>query len=188
MSIRVPLNLVVACEPDGLILHPGGYRLSLASLKKDRGLKADLETIVRNHALIDPMIRPIPRLMFLVEPGGDASYLEARKQTGFGRMRDSTEIRRLSTTAAVFDGFSSAKVTRGAGPRFIVTLPAGAGRCTAIVWIDGRRADFDILSGYYPDDLALVEVYPQRTLVPSEFVVPGASCGAIVVWTKYALK
>jgi hypothetical protein len=144
---------------------------------------AHVSAEIKKVATLDPVkVKGVARL--------SAFYadLEARKKTGFGRMRDSTEIRRLSTTAAVFDGFSSAKVTRGAGPRFIVTLPAGAGRCTAIVWIDGRRADFDILSGYYPDDLALVEVYPQRTSVPSEFVVPGASCGAIVVWTKYALK
>jgi hypothetical protein len=81
LSIEVPLDLVVACSSDGLILHPGGYRLSIASLKKERKLKSDLLTIVRNHELIDPSIRPKPRLQFLVEPGGDEAYLEARKQT-----------------------------------------------------------------------------------------------------------
>ena len=81
MHIEVPLELVVVCEPEGVVLHPGGYWLSLPTLKKEKGLKADLETIVRNHALIDPTIKPRPRIQFLVEPGGDASYLEARKQT-----------------------------------------------------------------------------------------------------------
>jgi hypothetical protein len=80
-SVNVPLDLTVACGPEGVVLHPGGYRLTLATLKRDKGLRRDLETIVANYAIIDPLIHPRPRITFLVEPGGGESYAEARRQT-----------------------------------------------------------------------------------------------------------
>jgi hypothetical protein len=79
--VEVDLDLTVACGPTGVVIHPGGYRLSLAALKKDNLLKTNLETIVRNHQIADPMVKPRPRLEFLVEPGGGATYQLARKQT-----------------------------------------------------------------------------------------------------------
>lgn len=80
-TIEVPLPLVVACARDGVTIHPGGYRLSPNALKKQGALSRDLEAIVRNHAIIDPSIRPKPRIEFLIEPGGTETYAEARKQT-----------------------------------------------------------------------------------------------------------
>jgi len=114
--------------------------------------------------------------------------LAARKKSGLGYMSDSTDVGKIGSIATVFAGFPSTQVVRGRSSDFIVTFPAGIGRCTGLVWIDGRRADFDMLASYYPDDLALVEVYPHRTTVPAEFTAPGMACGAIVVWTKYAMK
>lgn len=79
--IDVPLDLVVACGPEGVIIHPGGYRLSRAALVKDGELRRDLETIVHNHELIDAGVRPRPRVQFLVEPGGGDVYDLARRKT-----------------------------------------------------------------------------------------------------------
>jgi hypothetical protein len=79
--IDVPLDLVVACGPGGVVVHPGGYRLTTAALKKNGLLRRDLETIVRNHELTDPSVRPRPRIQFLIEPGGGDTYAEARRQT-----------------------------------------------------------------------------------------------------------
>jgi len=79
--IEVPLPLVVACASDGVTIHPGGYRLTLAALKKPGALVGDLQAIVRNHAIVDPNIHPNPRVEFLIEPGGSDTYVEARKQT-----------------------------------------------------------------------------------------------------------
>jgi hypothetical protein len=80
--VEVPLDLTVVCNEDGVLLHPGGYQLSKPALKKKDGcLKRDLETIVMNHELIDPTIIAKPRLRFLVEPGGEATFEEARRQT-----------------------------------------------------------------------------------------------------------
>lgn len=80
-TISVPLDLVVACGPNGVVIHPGGYRLSRPALRKDGALRRDLETIVRNHEMIDASVRPRPRVQFLVEPGGGETYREARRQT-----------------------------------------------------------------------------------------------------------
>lgn len=80
-TIELPLELVVACRSDGVMIHPGGYRLSLAALRKQGTLARDLETIVVNHALIDASVRPRPRIQFLIEPGGNEAYQEARRQT-----------------------------------------------------------------------------------------------------------
>jgi hypothetical protein len=79
--IEAPLELVVACKPEGVVIHPGGYRLSRTALAKDGALRRDLETIVLNRAMLDPGIRPRPRLQFLVEPGGMDTYREARRRT-----------------------------------------------------------------------------------------------------------
>ena len=46
-SIQVPLDLVVACGPNGVVIHPGGYRISRATLRKEGLLRIDLKTIVR---------------------------------------------------------------------------------------------------------------------------------------------
>jgi hypothetical protein len=81
IGVEVPLELTVACGPEGVVVHPGGYRLSYNALRKQGILKRDLETIVRNHEIIDPMIQPKPRLEFLIEPGGSETYWEARRQT-----------------------------------------------------------------------------------------------------------
>jgi hypothetical protein len=81
LRIEAPLDLVVACDASGVVLHPGGYRLSPASVRQPGALVRDLETIVQNHALIDPTVRPRPRLQFLVKPGGSETFEAARRQT-----------------------------------------------------------------------------------------------------------
>ena len=144
---------------------------------------AHVSAELKRVATLDPVkVKGVARLTAFY------ADLEARKKSGMGYMHDSTEIGKAGTTATIFAGFPSTQVVRQRGSNFVVTLPAGARRCTALVWIDGRRADFEVLSGLYPDDLALVEVYPNRASVPPQFVVPGVACGAIVVWTKYAMK
>jgi hypothetical protein len=80
-TVDAPLELVVACGADGVVLHPGGYRLSLAAIRKPGELMHDLETIVHNRALIDPTVHPRPRVRFLVEPGGTETFEEARRRT-----------------------------------------------------------------------------------------------------------
>ena len=76
------MEVVVACGPEGVMIHPGGYQLSSRALKgKEEVLARSLKTIVRQRQQVDPLIRPRPTIRFLVEPGGGETYREARRQT-----------------------------------------------------------------------------------------------------------
>jgi hypothetical protein len=82
MTIEVPFEMVVACGPEGVVLHPGGYRLSSKALKANDGLLLrDLKTMVQTRRQVDPTIHPRPSIRFLVEPGGIETYRDARRQT-----------------------------------------------------------------------------------------------------------
>jgi hypothetical protein len=76
------LQMVVVCGRDGLTLEPGGRQLRLAELKANNGmLLTSLQSIVRSKQQAEPLTFWHPRVHFLIEPGGDASYREARRQT-----------------------------------------------------------------------------------------------------------
>jgi hypothetical protein len=82
LRISVPMEIVVACGPSGVTIHPGGYQLSKKTLGgKDDVLARSLRTIVHRRQQVDPMIRPIPSIRFLVEPGGGDTYQAVRRQT-----------------------------------------------------------------------------------------------------------
>jgi hypothetical protein len=82
MTIEVPFQVVVACGRDGVVLHPGGYRLSAKALKSNGGLLLrDLKSIVQTRRDVDPTIHPKPSIHFLIEPGGGETYRDARRQT-----------------------------------------------------------------------------------------------------------
>jgi hypothetical protein len=77
---------VVVCEPEGLVIHPGSYRISkavLESRKKDGILSRELLAVAQQRAAADPTIRPLPRVKFLVESGGSTMFWAARKQILF---------------------------------------------------------------------------------------------------------
>jgi hypothetical protein len=84
--IDVPFEIVVACGPDGLVVHPGGYRITARSLKEHRGEKLlirQLAAVALQRAQTDPGIRPKPRVKFLVENNGASTFWEARRQVLF---------------------------------------------------------------------------------------------------------
>lgn len=116
--------------------------------------------------------------------------LEARKRSGFGQFVDSTKLASIGTLSAVFGNATSATVQRGRGNDFRVLFPDGARQCVATVWLDGRRSDFDEIKNIDPRELALVESYPHRLSVPTEFTPGGLRqlCGAIVLWRKSAVQ
>ncbi|WP_165223530.1 hypothetical protein [Aquisphaera insulae] len=85
-TIEVPFEITVACEPTGLLIHPGGYRITASSLrdrKKDSLLVRQLLAVANQRAAADPTIRPLPRVKFLVEGGGSETFWSARKQILF---------------------------------------------------------------------------------------------------------
>ena len=84
--IEVPFEIVVACGADGLVIHPGGYRITEHSLKAERNnslLIRQLVAVAVQRAETDPSIRPKPRVTFLVENNGGSTFWEARRQVMF---------------------------------------------------------------------------------------------------------
>jgi hypothetical protein len=71
-----------------LLLHPGGYRLTTQAMRtqgdsKEGLLVRELKAMVRKRAIVDPMIRPKPKLKFVVESNGSETYWTARRQLLF---------------------------------------------------------------------------------------------------------
>ena len=93
-AIDVPFEIVVVCRRDDVLLHPGGYRITAQSLRDsarkgdstDSLLKRELRTMVKRRAQVDPLIRPKPRLKFLVETGGGTTFWTARQQLIFSNL------------------------------------------------------------------------------------------------------
>lgn len=78
-----PMELVVACGPSGLTVQPGGHRLSRSSLDPaDARLVELLRELVRRREVREPAeVKLTPRVTFLVQPGGQDTYWQARRQT-----------------------------------------------------------------------------------------------------------
>lgn len=77
-----PIELVVVCEPKGVLLQPGGYRLGLDKLEPGSvDLPNSLKAIVRRKEAREPGTDFKPRLTYLVKPGADETYWKARRQT-----------------------------------------------------------------------------------------------------------
>ncbi|CAN5887034.1 hypothetical protein BH23PLA1_BH23PLA1_26570 [soil metagenome] len=75
------LDLIVACTHKGVVVHPGGYRLSFEAIEDDDDrLTEILRAIVLARRLDEPAGRISTRLRFLVEPNGEEVYWTARRQ------------------------------------------------------------------------------------------------------------
>jgi hypothetical protein len=90
-TIDVPFEIVVVCRRDDLLLHPGGYRITAQAMRAGASkganteslLQRELRAIVRRRAQVDPLIRPKPRIKFLVETAGATTFWTARQQLTF---------------------------------------------------------------------------------------------------------
>jgi hypothetical protein len=93
-AIEVPFEIVVVCRRNDLLLHPGGYRVSLQALREGGGkgtnpeglLPKQLRAIARRRAEVDPLIRPKPSVRFLVENDGSRTFWIARRQLLFSKL------------------------------------------------------------------------------------------------------
>ena len=105
LRIEVPFEMTVVCNRGGVVIHPGGYRLSPQALKsKDQMLVKELNAVLQQRREVDPLIVPRPRLKFLVEPGGGQSYNDARKQTALAGLAWPTTIQVGETSVLSFSG------------------------------------------------------------------------------------
>jgi len=87
-SIEVPFEIVVVCRQYDVLLHPGGYRLTTQVMQehgasKESLLAREIVTMVNKRAIVDPLIRPKPRIKFLVESNGGETFWSARRQLLF---------------------------------------------------------------------------------------------------------
>jgi hypothetical protein len=120
--------------------------------------------------------------------------IEEQKRAGLGYIRDSAYVAPHGTMSSVFAEFPGAQMEPARGTStaaFTVTMKRsiGPGRCVAPVWIDGVKATYDFLSFLRPDEIGIVEVYPRSFDVPMRYTANGdRNCGAVAVWTKWALK
>lgn len=117
---------------------------------------------------------------------------EERRRQGYGSVMDSTQIGRRATLSAAFQGMPGVTIEQRSanGRRFDIYLySTGMGNCLANIMVDGmQQPDSDILATMSPSDIAAIEVYQQRTTVPTELLRAQQTCGLVVVWTKRAFK
>jgi hypothetical protein len=92
LRIDAAFEVVIDCQRDGIEIMPGGNRLTLKTMQSgtvgegvngQELLTRHLRFLERKRAIVDPMIRPMPRVKFIVEPGGDETYLTVRRQLLF---------------------------------------------------------------------------------------------------------
>ncbi|MEP6732550.1 MAG: carboxypeptidase-like regulatory domain-containing protein [bacterium] len=116
------------------------------------------------------------------------TQLDERKRAGLGYFRDSTAINRTGSLQGALEGMPSLQLFRQRGGGFVITLPASRGRCVANIWVDGmRQRDVALLDMLRPEEIAVVEIYPRKLLVPNEFA-GDTECGVVAVWTKWKLQ
>ena len=122
--------------------------------------------------------------------------LEARRKMGLGFVQDSTAFEGRVQLVSVFAAFPHLAIQRvGNGQRYYLTLPIAIGRCAANLWIDGKHMQtvpnpmvgYDLLLDLQPDQIAAIEVYPHGASVPMELQSLNSTCGAVAIWTKWAL-
>ena len=93
LRIEAAFEVVIACQRDGIEILPGGNRITMKTLQT-KGTSGNgqpgqdllirhLRSLERKRAIVDPMIRPRPRVKFVVEAGGDDTYLAVRRQLLF---------------------------------------------------------------------------------------------------------
>jgi len=79
--VSKPIELVLACGPKGVVVHPGDYRVTVAMLRsKDPFLTAQLRAILRQREQATPGVSLDPSVRFVIEPGGRETYATARGQ------------------------------------------------------------------------------------------------------------
>lgn len=110
---------------------------------------------------------------------------EARKRSGFGSIKDSTELARYPSLE------SALRMSRGVtidSRTHSIYLPSARGQfCTPVIFLDKVRVDKDQLLSVFPSDLAWTEVYPRWYDVPMEFQTLG-TCGVVAIFTKWAIE
>ena len=74
-------EVVVACESRGVVIHPGDYRVTTKGLgSKEPLLASQLQALLKARQNERTGKEVVPSIVFVVEPGGQATYAKARTQ------------------------------------------------------------------------------------------------------------
>ena len=74
-------EVVVVCNPQGVIIQPGTYRITAEALRDREGLfKKEVVALVKARRAANPMIQIEPKIRFLIQPNGYPTYQAARSQ------------------------------------------------------------------------------------------------------------
>jgi protocatechuate 3,4-dioxygenase beta subunit len=119
-----------------------------------------------------------------------AAEFDARRRSGFGYSRDSSDIIRYPQFPNVLRDVPGLTVRQGASSLTITVSDGKGGSCEPEVLIDGAPAAFGHLVDLLPNEVGGLEVYARASRIPARFVPPGIQpqCGMILVWTKYGFR
>lgn len=76
-------DIRIVCQPDGVVVQPGGYRLTKAAMELGGLLLARVRDLARRGARAEDGTPLQPRLRFVVAAGGESMFWRARQQTTF---------------------------------------------------------------------------------------------------------
>lgn len=120
------------------------------------------------------------------------AQFEERRRQGFGNYLDSLALAKRATLSAALMGMPGVTIQNQSanGRNFNIWLyGSGVGNCLANILLDGvQQTSSDIFNTLVPTDFAAVEVYPQRTTVPTELLRANQVCGTVAFWTKRAFR
>lgn len=184
------------------ILFPGtGGTLTVEATHPSYVAEAPQTVTVRSKETITLVVR-MTRQAIAIEPivvtARSASALggfhERMRWNPFGQYLDEKEIKRRRPVSfeQLLRGVHRMQVDTELGSSRI-TMPSkvppelgqGFGRCAAMVFVDGMPLSPDAdLEGALPlSQLAAVEIYPEPTGAPLEFMTIGNECGVVAFWS-----
>ncbi len=110
--------------------------------------------------------------------------LERRMRfAGSNRVMREDELRAVGSIYTLFYNFPSLDVrTRPGG--LSLQMRQGANYCVPDIWVDGWKADIEVLQAYRPSDLVALEVYHDME-VPMRYLGAFRACGVVLAWTRY---
>lgn len=118
-------------------------------------------------------------------------YLDRKRSAagGYFLSPEQIEQRRAMQFTDLMRSIPGMQVTNSNGDTMLMSTrssASGSGGCVT-VWVDGAQwqqlTPGDLDSFVKPDEVAAIEVYNGAS-IPAQFVTPGQSCSAVVVWTK----
>jgi hypothetical protein len=154
-----------------------------------------VDVFPRDSASITMQIRRVTTLDVIRVTGSRrgriiAEGIEERRRTGFGYSMTMTELHAHSSFATVLADFPGIRMRQNGGDYAIEIADGRGGVCAPEIWLDGARMSLAALHMVLPRDVMAAEYFPRATMLPTQFRRTDmfTGCGAILVWTNWALS